>query len=148
MTSTRLARSLSMILLTGAGVTAGVAFAQSTPAPASSAAGQVQNLEAVTVSGIQPGPGLWKVSKGDHVMWVLGTLSPLPDKIQWKAEEVEQTIAESQEVLGPPSVSLKPKTNFFGKLFLLPSLVERAKTPTDKRCNRWCRRPTTDAGRC
>ncbi|MGO4504158.1 MULTISPECIES: TraB/GumN family protein [unclassified Dyella] len=129
MTPTRLARSLSMLLLTGPLAMAGTAVAQQAPAPASSAAGQVQNLEAVTVSGIQPGPGLWKVSKGDHVMWVLGTLSPLPDKIQWKTDEVEQTIAESQEVLGPPSVSLKPKTNFFGKLFLLPSLVGARKNP-------------------
>src|SRR5215469_7929184 len=64
------------------------------PAPPSTAA--VTNLEGVTVSGVQPGPGLWKVSKGDQVMWVLGTLSPLPEHIQWKTDEVEQTIAESQ----------------------------------------------------
>jgi len=107
----------------------GATFAQNAPAPAASAPGQVQNLEAVTVSGIQPGPGLWKVSKGDHVMWVLGTLSPLPDHMQWKTDEVEQTIAESQEVLGPPSIALKPKTNFFGKLFLLPSLIGARKNP-------------------
>ncbi|WP_114240430.1 TraB/GumN family protein [Dyella sp. C9] len=107
------------------------AFAQTagsaTPAPPSTAA--ATNLEAVTVSGVQPGPGLWKVSKGDHVMWVLGTLSPLPDHMEWKTDEIEQTIAESQEVLGPPSVALKPKTNFFGKLFLLPSLVGARKNP-------------------
>ncbi len=103
------------------------AFGQSAPAAPSTSA--VVNLEAVSVSGVQPGPGLWKVSKGDHVMWVLGTLSPLPDKIQWKTDEVEQTIAASQEVLGPPSIALKPKTNFFGKLFLLPSLVGARKNP-------------------
>jgi hypothetical protein len=106
-------------------------FAQSAsitaPAPPSTSA--AVNLDAVSVSGIQPGPGLWKVSKGDHVMWVLGTLSPLPDHMQWKTDEVEQTIASSQEVLGPPSVALKPKTNFFGKLFLLPSLVGARKNP-------------------
>ncbi|WP_109123473.1 TraB/GumN family protein [Dyella sp. C11] len=129
MIPTRLARSLSVALLAGTLATPALVAAQSAPAPASSAPGQVQNLEAVTVSGIQPGPGLWKVSKGDHVMWVLGTLSPLPDKIQWKTDEVEQTIAESQEVLGPPSIALKPKTNFFGKLFLLPSLVGARKNP-------------------
>lgn len=129
MHSTPLARSLATVLLVGALALAGPASAQVAPASASSAPGQVQNLEAVTVSGIQPGPGLWKVSKGDHVMWVLGTLSPLPNRIQWKTDEVEQTIAESQEVLGPPSIALKPKTNFFGKLFLLPSLVGARKNP-------------------
>jgi hypothetical protein len=129
MTPTRLARSLSTALFAATCAVSGMAAAQTAPAPPSSAPGQVQNLEAVSVSGVQPGPGLWKVSKGDHVMWVLGTLSPLPDRIQWKTDEVEQTIADSQEVLGPPSVSLKPKTNFFGKLFLLPSLVGARKNP-------------------
>src|SRR5215469_12364414 len=103
--------------------------AQNAPAAATTAPGQVTNLEAVTVSGEQPGPGLWRVSKGDHVMWVLGTLSPLPNRMEWKTNDVEQTIAESQEVLGPPSIALKPKTNFFGKLFLLPSLVGARKNP-------------------
>ena len=36
----------------------------------------VVDLEAMVVRGQQPGPGLWKVSKGDHVLWILGTLSP------------------------------------------------------------------------
>ena len=40
-------------------------------------------LEAVVVTGVQPGPGLWKVSKGEHVLWILGTLSPLPNQMQW-----------------------------------------------------------------
>lgn len=116
-------------LLALAVVIPGFAQSVSSPAPAPPSTSAVTNLEAVTVSGIQPGPGLWKVSKGDHVMWVLGTLSPLPDHMQWKTDEVEQTIASSQEVLGPPSVALKPKTNFFGKLFLLPSLIGARKNP-------------------
>lgn len=51
------------------------AFAQEAP-PAPAPAASVTNLESVVVSGVVPGPGLWKVSKGDHVMYVLGTLSP------------------------------------------------------------------------
>lgn len=104
------------------------AFAQEAPTappPASS----VTDLAPVAVSGVLPGPGLWKVSKGDHVMYVLGTLSPLPEHMQWKTDEVEEVIAASQEVLGPPSVSIKPKAGFFGKLFLLPSLIGARKNP-------------------
>jgi hypothetical protein len=100
------------------------AFAQTAPPQA-----PVTNLESVVVSGVQPGPGLWKVSKGDHVMWVLGTLSPLPDHMQWKTDEVEQAIAASQEVLGAPSISIKPQAGFFGKMFLLPSLIGARKSP-------------------
>ncbi|HEY2623166.1 MAG TPA: TraB/GumN family protein [Dyella sp.] len=132
-TSNSLSRHLHQALAVGLFVLVAAApvFGQSPPPTPATAPvpSQVTNLDAVTVSGIQPGPGLWKVSKGDHVMWVLGTLSPLPDHMQWKTDEVEQTIAESQEVLGPPSVALKPKTNFFGKLFLLPSLIGARKNP-------------------
>jgi hypothetical protein len=29
-------------------------------------------LDTVVVSGVQPGPGLWKVSKDGHALWILG----------------------------------------------------------------------------
>jgi len=50
----------------------------------------------VLVTGEQPGPGLWKISKGDHVMWVLGTYGPLPKKMTWRSKVVEDTVAQSQ----------------------------------------------------
>src|SRR5262245_43034686 len=59
----------------------------------------VQELETFVVSGEQPGPGLWKVSKGDHVMWVLGAYAPLPKDMIWRTKTIEARIAESQEVL-------------------------------------------------
>lgn len=108
---------------------AGPVLAQSAaPVPA----GSVANLDEVVVSGVQPGPGLWKVSKGGHVMWVLGTMSPLPERMQWKTDEVDDVIAHSQEVLSAPTFTLKPKTNFFGRLFLLPSLLGARKNPDGK----------------
>jgi hypothetical protein len=57
-------------------------------------------LETVLVHGHQPGPGLWRVSKGAHTLWILGTLGPLPAGMTWQSGEVEATIAASQEVLG------------------------------------------------
>ena len=58
------------------------AFAQ-TAAPTSTTTAppvpaDVPLLAPVVVSGVVTGPGLWKVSKDGHVLWVLGTLSPLP----------------------------------------------------------------------
>ena len=110
------------------------AFAQSTAAtaPRPPIPTDVAELAAVVVSGVQPGPGLWKVSKkdpagGDHVMWVLGTLSPLPENMQWQSHELEQVISQSQQVLLSPSVKLKANVGFLGKLFLLPSAYSARK---------------------
>ena len=59
----------------------------------------------VVVTGEQPGPGLWLVRKGDHELWILGTLNPLPAGMQWQARQVEQVIASAQEVIRPPRVT-------------------------------------------
>lgn len=88
-----------------------------------------QVLEAVVVSGAQPGPGLWRVSKGDHVLWVLGTLNPLPKRMQWVSREVEQVIAQSQEVLLGPGAKLKKEIGLFRGLLLLPSALGSRKNP-------------------
>ena len=84
------------------------AFAQSTAPSSTSPAARagagaaalapIRDEAPVTVTGTQPGPGLWKVAKGDHVLWVLGTQSPLPRRMQWHSTEVEDAIAASQEV--------------------------------------------------
>jgi uncharacterized protein YbaP (TraB family) len=109
------------------------AGAQQAPAASSSApsasAANAPLLQPVSVTGVQPGPGLWKVSKGDHVMWVLGTLTPLPRQMQWHSAEVEQTLEHSQELLEAPSAEVKADVGFFGKLFLLPSAYSARKNP-------------------
>jgi uncharacterized protein YbaP (TraB family) len=53
----------------------------------------------IDVVGERPGPRMWRVSKGDHVLWVLGTLQPLPRKMTWKSNTVAQVLDESQELL-------------------------------------------------
>lgn len=95
------------------------------PAPASS----IITLQAINVTGVVPGPGLWKVSHGDHVMWILGVVPTLPAGIQWRSAQVERTIAASQTVLGTPGVKLKVDTNWFGKLFLLLPVHNAQRNP-------------------
>lgn len=63
-------------------------------------------VEEVLVTGEHPGPGLWKVSSGDHSLWILGTHSPLPQGMTWRSQEVEAIIAEAQQIIGSYSVSL------------------------------------------
>jgi hypothetical protein len=87
----------------------------------------IVDLQAMVVHGVQPGPGLWKVSRGENVLWILGTLAPLPRDIQWRSTEVEQTIAQSQQVLMPPRVNVDADVGFFGKLALVPSAMKAMK---------------------
>jgi uncharacterized protein YbaP (TraB family) len=96
------------------------AFAQSISAE-DTPPGTATTLEEVLVTGEQPGPGLWRVSKGDHSLWILGTHSPLPKKMSWRSTEVETVIADSQEILTGGSVGAD--IGFFKTLTLLPSLI-------------------------
>lgn len=92
----------------------------------------VLELETMVVTGTQPGPGLWKVSKGDHGLWILGTLSPLPSGISWKAEEVEALLELSDQVLGSPGLVLDADVGLFKGLMLLPSALKAGKNPDGK----------------
>jgi hypothetical protein len=115
---------LALPLFVGLASTAG-AQTRTTPPPAAvpAPASSVPTLEAVTVSGVQPGPGLWKVTKGEHTLLILGSLAPIPQNMTWKADEVDDALAHASELILPPKVDIKPNVGFFGKLALLPTLI-------------------------
>jgi uncharacterized protein YbaP (TraB family) len=83
----------------------------------------------VVVSGEQPGPGLWKVSKGDHVLWVLGTVRVLPKHMKWRSQGVETVLASSQVMLSYPGATPDANIGFFSVLALVPSLFGIEKLP-------------------
>ena len=91
-----------------------------------------EELETVVVTGEVPGPGLWKVSKGDHVMWVLASYSPLPKGMTWRSSQIEARIAESQEVLYAPYVNIKPSIGMMRGLTLRSAANKAAKIPDGK----------------
>ncbi|HET9031898.1 MAG TPA: TraB/GumN family protein [Dokdonella sp.] len=97
--------------------------------PAAADSASIGTLDTIVVSGEQPGPGLWKVSKDDHVLWILGTLRPLPKKMTWVSKDIEATIADSQQVILGPSASISVKGGMLGGLFLLPSLIGARNNP-------------------
>jgi uncharacterized protein YbaP (TraB family) len=88
-----LAVALCGVLLTAAGATA----AQQ-PAADVSAAAQ-QPIEEVVVEGHHEGPRMWTVRKGDHTLWILGTISPLPKKMVWQPDAVQEVLKQTQEVV-------------------------------------------------
>src|SRR4051794_36103236 len=101
-----------------------------TPEPPDSA--NTAELPTIVVSGEQPGPGLWKVSSGDHVLWILGTLTPLPKDMHWRAKEGEAAIASAQGGPDPPRGEINAEVGFFGKIALFGSLVGVRDNPDHK----------------
>ncbi len=102
----------------------GAAWAQEeSPAPAA-------DTEQVLIVGQRPGPGLWKISKGDHVLYVFGDYSPLPVKMDWRSQEVEAIIAKSQEFLLKPAFGVS--VGFWGMVKMLPSAFSFKNNPDGK----------------
>ncbi len=67
--------------------------------------GAPEAAQEIEVSGERAGPRLWRVSQGEHVVWLLGTLDPLPKRMTWRSLEVERVLSEAQAVLASnPSV--------------------------------------------
>ncbi|MXW03392.1 MAG: hypothetical protein F4X59_14900 [Holophagales bacterium] len=58
----------------------------------------------IQVLGKLPGPPLWKVTRGDHVLWILGTPELVPDGLRWQSDSIERALAQSSEYLTSPSL--------------------------------------------
>lgn len=86
----------------------------------------------VVVQGEQPGPGMWIVRKGDHDLYLLGTLSPLPAKMQWQAVPLQRVLANAQEVIRMRGVQIDADVGFFRGLLLLPKLLGARDNPDGK----------------
>lgn len=78
-------------------VTTGATYAADPPS--STRAASETATEEVVVEGKHEGPRMWRVSRGDHVLWILGTISPLPRKMTWQSDSVDSVLQETQEVL-------------------------------------------------
>ena len=115
----------SQTLPESASVAAPPAAATATAAPEPE--GEEPVPQTILVSGSRPGPGLWKVSKGEHVLWVFGNYWPLPAKMEWRSRDIEKIIANSQEYVKPPNAEVS--VGVFGGLAALPFLVGAKKNP-------------------
>ncbi|ULU23937.1 TraB/GumN family protein [Dyella terrae] len=111
------------VLWLGALTLATSAWAQNGPTPPTtvSAPAAAVQLQTVTVHGQQPGPALWEVRRGDHTLWIVGTLTPLPKHAEWQWAKLEQALARSSELLEAPSARLQMPHSLFARLALQPS---------------------------
>lgn len=80
-------------------------------------------LDSVTVSGEQPGPGLWRVSRGDHHLWLVGIVSPVPQDMQWRPTELEERLAEAHAVLQSPGVDVGTGRGRLHAITLAPQAI-------------------------
>jgi hypothetical protein len=101
--------------------------APSTAQPISADIADIVDLAPVQVA--VRGPGLWRVSSDGHVLWILGTLAPLPKRMDWPSREVEGVIAQAQEVIQAPDFEITPRIGVLGKLTLLPAAMGARRNP-------------------
>lgn len=91
---------------------AGATAQETEPAPAT---------DSVLIVGQRPGPGLWKVSKGDHVMYIFGEYAPLPVKMEWRSHEIEAIMSRAQEYLPKPDFGVS--VGGWGMMKMLPFAI-------------------------
>jgi len=64
-------------------------------------------LEEVIVAGRQPGPPMWRVSRGENVLWIFPQPDLVPRQMIWDSSSVEAVVADSQEALSMPDVDIE-----------------------------------------
>jgi uncharacterized protein YbaP (TraB family) len=90
-------RNLALLAVLLLSLAASAARAQDAPALGPDA--NAEPIEEIIVLGERPGPQLWKVTHGDHTLWLLGLLQPLPKRMTWTSGAVEEVLDEAQEVI-------------------------------------------------
>lgn len=92
---------------------------------------QAESPAQIVIEGRRPGPGVWKVSRDGHVLWIFGVHTPLATKMEWDDSRVERLVKGSQEVLLPPSFSASIKSigSAFRMLLALPNLIGIERNP-------------------
>ena len=80
-------------------------------------------IEEITVIGRYPGPPLWKVTAGEHTLWIFGELSPAPKGLDWDSRNAERVLGRADAAIAAPRVSA-PTFNPF-KIFRLLRAARR-----------------------
>jgi hypothetical protein len=91
----------------------------------------IEELETVVVYGGQARPQMWKVSRGDHVLWVVGNRAA-PAGATWRMDELEARLAESKLVQFPGTAFANPDIGLFRALTLIRSAFKAAKNPDNQ----------------
>jgi uncharacterized protein YbaP (TraB family) len=56
-------------------------------------------MDEIVVTGERTGPGMWHVHRGAAELWILGSMSPLPQGITWRSHQLEQVLETTHQVV-------------------------------------------------
>ena len=87
---------------------------------------EIRQLGTVLVTGVKPGPGMWRVSNGSHVMWLLGTVSPLSKKLEWQSTEVSAVLESANAIIAPPGAEADISAGDVVKMAMLARSANKA----------------------
>ncbi len=99
-----------------------VAWSRAAPQAATATTGEI------VVTKHLPGPALWKVTKGDAQVFILGAAVPLPHLLQWDTLRLENALNGADVLYLEPQPSLSPVELI--RLKLDPGPLELAKGQT------------------
>lgn len=88
-----------MALASALALAAAAALCAQPPAAGTAAPPAEAPLAEVVVEGRHEGPRMWTVRRGDHTLWILGTVTPLPKRMVWQPDAVRAVLQQSQEVV-------------------------------------------------
>jgi uncharacterized protein YbaP (TraB family) len=77
----------------------------------------------------QPGPRMWRISKDDHQLWIIGTVSPSPLDLQWNSKQVQVVMKEADELLIPANYGIMFAGNPFTVMRYVPQLMKLRNNP-------------------
>jgi hypothetical protein len=97
--------------------------------PATDLTEELEMLDTVLVTGERPRPGLWKVSNGGNVLWILGSNGSIPGSMPELAQQAEAHIRESEEVLYRGYANVGVDINILYALTLIPTALKAGKLP-------------------
>ncbi len=80
------------------------ASAQNTPAPAK----PWSDITEVVVRAHVPGPAMWKLTRGDSTVWVMGTLHVSPKTVTWDATRFQRILNGAHVLILPRIINDDP----------------------------------------
>jgi hypothetical protein len=66
----------------------------------------LDELQEVVVRGLLSWSPLWRVSSGEHVLWILPLIDACPGKMEWESDRIKALISQSEEFIDGPSARM------------------------------------------